>query len=306
MKFGMSIIVRGDEAGPETFDAMARTAEATGLEALWASDHLLMMPMLESKYPGTADGQMPDPWKRKYFQPFSVLNFLAGRTTRVRLGTSVLILPMRNPLEMAAQLAELDVVSGGRLNVGIGVGWYKEEYQALGYDFGSRGKRCDEGLEILKRLWSGEPASWDGPSYRFTDARLGPAPRQRPHPPVYIGGHTKAAICRVARHGDVWHPFKLNPADVAALLPTLKDALAAEGRSGDGFPVAPKVTLVIRDTPHQEGEPPTHGTPQQIVDTIHRFEDLGVTELCFDIAPETCTNAVATMERFADTIRPKL
>lgn len=306
MKFGMSIIVRGDAAGPQTFDAMGRKAEETGLDTLWASDHLLMLPMLESRYPGTADGQMPEPWKRTYYQPFSVLNWLAGRTTKVRLGTSVLILPMRNPPEMAAQLAELDVVSGGRLNVGIGVGWYKEEYEALGYSFETRGRRCDEGLAILKRLWTGEPANWHGTTHHFEGARLGPSPVQRPHPPIYIGGHTPAAIRRVARFGDVWHPFKLTPADVAGLLPVLNDALAVEGRSTAGFGIAPKVTLVIRDTPHTEGEPPTHGTPQQIVDAIHRYQDLGVTELCFDIAPETCANALESMERFAADIRPKL
>ncbi|MDF1722409.1 MAG: LLM class F420-dependent oxidoreductase [Minwuia sp.] len=306
MKFGMSIIVRGDEATPATFDRMAETAEATGLESLWSSDHLLMMPTIVSKYPGTADGQMPESWKRRYFQPFSVLNYLAGRTTKVRLGTSVLVLPMRNPMEAAAQVAELDQVSGGRANFGVGVGWFQEEYDALGYPFRKRGKRCDEGLDIAIRLWRGEPTDYDGDAYSFKGARLGPGPVQRPHPPIYIGGHSPAALRRTARFGDVWHPFKVSPDDVATLRPKLETLLGQQGREAKDFPIAPKVTIVFQDGPAGDGEPPTHGRPQDIIDAIRRFEDAGATELCFDIVPETADNAVDTMNRFANEVRAKL
>ena len=132
MKFGFSLIVRGKAATPATFDAMAAKAEALKIDALWASDHLVFPPFITSSYPGRADGQLPDDWKQTYYQPFSVLNYLAARTTSVRLGTSVLILPMRNPLEIAAQFAEMDNLSGGRVNFGVGVGWYSEEFEALG------------------------------------------------------------------------------------------------------------------------------------------------------------------------------
>ena len=159
MKYGVSLIVRGEDVGPETFDAMAQKAEAIDLDILWSSDHLVMMPMIHSKYPGTADGQMPEGWKRKYYQPFSTLNYVAARTSRIRIGTSVLILPMRNPIEVAAQVAELDQLSGGRASFGVGVGWFQEEYEALGYPFNKRGKRCNEGLEILKKLWTGAEAA---------------------------------------------------------------------------------------------------------------------------------------------------
>ena len=122
MKYGMSIIVRGKEAGPETFDAMAETAEELEFDALWASDHLIMPALTVSRYPGRADGQLPEDWKRVYYQPFSVLSYLAARTSKIRLGTSVLILPMRNPIEVAVQVQELDRLSGGRIDLGIGVG----------------------------------------------------------------------------------------------------------------------------------------------------------------------------------------
>ena len=146
------------------------------------------MPALRvSRYPGRADGQLPDGWKRTYYQPFSVLNYLAARTRRVRLGTSVLILPMRNPIEVAAQVAELDQLSDGRVNLGVGVGWFREEFEALGYSFVNRGARADEGLAIVKALWTQPRTSVDGPTYRFTDAEWGPNRSSGPTHPSTSG-----------------------------------------------------------------------------------------------------------------------
>ena len=306
MKYGMSIVVRGEAAGRDTFDQMADKAEACGLDTLWASDHLIMPALRVSRYPGRADGQLPDGWKPAYYQPFSVLNYLAGRTRRVRLGTSVLILPMRNPIEVAAQVAELDQLSGGRVNLGIGVGWFREEFEALGYPFANRGARADEGLALVKALWTQPRTSVDGPTYRFAEAELGPKPVQHPHPPIYIGGNTAAAIRRTARYGDAWHPFKVTPQGMAELLPALRAALEAEGRSARDFPVAPKVVLAFQDTPPRNGQGPTEGRPQDIIDALRRFRDAGATELCFDIMPETLGAALDTLDRFANEVRPKV
>ena len=174
LKFGMSIIVRGPDCGRETFVAMAAKAEATGLDALWTSDHLVIPALKTSRYPGRADGSMPETWLHSYYQPFSVLNYMAALTRTVRLGMSVLIVPMRNPIEVAAQIAELDQLSGGRVNFGIGVGWYREEFEALGYDFTTRGKRTDEGLDAMKALWAEKATTFAGEFYRFDDTRLSP------------------------------------------------------------------------------------------------------------------------------------
>ena len=306
MKYGMSIIVRGDAAGRETFDRTAEKAEAIGLDALWASDHLIMPALRVSRYPGRADGQLPDAWKQTYYQPFSVLNYLAARTRTVRLGTSVLILPMRNPIEVAAQIAELDQLSEGRVNFGVGVGWYREEFEALGYPFERRGARANEGLAILKTLWSETEAAFDGDFYRFAGARMGPKPKQRPHPPIYVGGNSPAAMRRTARFGDAWHPFRMTPALLAELRPTLEAALTAEGRPADGFPIAPKLALTFQDGPPAEGQAPTEGRPQDIIDALRSFQDAGATEFCFDIATETLDVALDTLDRFANDIRPKV
>lgn len=306
MQYGMSIIVRGDGAGPATFDAMAERAEATGLEALWASDHLLLPPLAKSRYPGRADGQLPDDWKRTYYQPFSVLGYLGGRTSKVRLGTSVLILPMRNPIEVAAQIAELDQLTGGRISFGVGVGWCEEEFEALGYPFRERGRRANEGLAIVKKLWTETVTTHDGAFYRFEGAQQGPKPAQQPHPPIYVGGNSPAAIRRVARFADVWHPFKVTPESLAELRPVLDEALKAEGRKAEGFPIAPKVALTFQDGPPAEGQAPTEGRPQDIIDALRRFRDAGATEFCFDIMTETLPVALDTMERLAQEVRGKV
>jgi probable F420-dependent oxidoreductase len=306
MKYGMSIIVRGDGANPDAFVAMAEKAEATGLDALWASDHLLMPAMRVSRYPGRADGELPPDWKRTYYQPFSVLNYLAAVTTRVRLGTSVLILPNRNPIEVAAQSAELDRLSGGRFDFGVGVGWYQEETEALGYDFHDRGKRTNDGLALIKSLWTEEIVSADGPYYRFESAQMGPKPLQDPHPPIYIGGNSEAALRRAARYGDVWHPFKITPEGLQELRPALRAALETEGRNPAQFPIAPKVALTFQDHGPAAGQAPTEGRPQDIIDALKRFEDAGATEICFDIMTETVDVALQTMERIANDIRTKM
>ena len=306
MKYGFSIIVRGDDATPSTFAAMAERAETLAIDTLWASDHLVMPALTVSRYPGRADGQLPNEWKRTYYQPFSVLNFLAGLTTRVGLGTSVLILAMRNPLEVAAQVAELDQLSEGRAKFGVGVGWYAEEFDALGYPFKERGRRVDDGLAIVRKLWSEEKATHHGPYYQFDDTEMGPKPAQKPHPPIYIGGNSPAAIRRVARYGDVWHPFKITPDGLAESRDILKAALRDQGRQVEAFPIAPKIALTFQDGPPSEGQAATEGRPQDILDGLRRFQDEGASEFCFDINTETLPAALDTMERFAQELRDKV
>ena len=219
---------------------------------------------------------------------------------------SVLILPMRNPIEVAAQVAELDQLSGGRVNFGVGVGWFREEFEALGYPFEERGARTNEGLAVMKTLWSEGEATFEGDFYRFAEAILEPKPEQRPHPPIYIGGNSPAALRRVARFGDVWHPLKLTPEALAEFLPAVEAALAAEGRSVDGFQIAPKVALTFQDGPPAAGQEPTEGRPQDIVEALRRYREAGATELCFDIKTDSFADAMDSLDRFANEVRPKV
>jgi len=303
MKYGISIPVRGDGANPDCFDKVAAKADAAGLDALWASDHLVMPPPRKSKYPGTPDGSLPEGWKRTYFQPFSVLNYLAGRTRNVRLGTSVLILPMRNPLEVAAQVAELDQVSRGRINFGVGVGWFEDEYDALGYPFKKRGKRANDGLTICKKLWSGNPSAHESEFYHFSGVVTGPVPVQKPHPPIYIGGHSPGALKRAARFADVWHPFRITDDQLVELVPQLGKALEAAGRAPDALPIAPKIPLVLQS---EAGLMPTMGPESHVIDALRRYQDAGAVEFCFDIVPEDADNACDMIDFILDEVAPKL
>jgi probable F420-dependent oxidoreductase len=224
----------------------------------------------------------------------------------VRLGTSVLILPIRNPIEVAAQIAELDQLSGGRVDFGVGVGWFLEEFEALGYPFGERGARTNEGLAVCKALWREGAATFDGRFHRFEGAYMGPKPVQDPHPPVYIGGNSPAALKRLAAHGDVWHPFKITPAQIEKSNPLLAEALAAVGRPGESLPIAPKLLLRFQGGPPADGQAATKGRPQDIIDALRRHQDAGATELCFELDPETEAGALDTLERFVQEVRPEL
>lgn len=306
MKFGMSIITRGPDCGRETYEAMAAKAEQTGLDALWASDHLIIPPLKTSRYPARADGAMPDTWLHAYYQPFSVLNYIAALTKTVRLGTSILILPMRNPIEVAAQVAELDQLSGGRFDFGVGVGWFREEFEALGYDFTNRGLRTDEGLSAMKALWSQDQATFAGDFYRFEDTRLSPKPAQRPNPPIYIGGNSRAALRRVARHGDAWHPLKLKPEQLSEMRAQLDALLDAAGRPADSVKMAVKIAITFQDGPPADGQDLTEGRPQDMVDAIRRYEDVGTDEILLDIRSDSAADALDAMDRFAAEVRPQL
>ncbi|MDH3700420.1 MAG: LLM class F420-dependent oxidoreductase [Alphaproteobacteria bacterium] len=306
MKYGISLIVRGADATPAKLTNAAERADAAGLDAVWVSDHLMIPKQTVSRYPGRADGQMPDAWKTTYYQPFSVLNYLAAKTKHVRLGQSILVLPMRNPIEVAAQIAEMDQLSGGRVNFGVGVGWFAEEFAALGYPFKQRGARTDEGLAICKALWQDGPATFEGRFFQFENAHVGPKPAQRPHPPIYVGGNSDAAVRRAAKYGDVWHPLKPTPEQLVADRPRLHAALEAEGRSVNDFQIAPKLALTFQDGPPADGQAPTQGRPQDIIDALQRYRDAGVTEICFDVATETEAEVLDTIEHFVQEVRPKL
>ena len=306
MKYGISIISRGPDATPAILSNVAERADAAGLDALWASDHLIIPKQTVSRYPGRADGQMPDAWKTTYYQPFSVLNYLAAKTKRIRLGPSVLVFPMRNPIEVATQIAEMDQLSGGRVNFGVGVGWFAEEFQALGYPFHERGARTNEGLAICKALWRQGTATFEGRFYQFEEANVGPKPVQEPHPPIYVGGSSDAALRRLAKYGDVWHPLKPTPEQILADKPRIAAALEAEGRASEGFPIAPKVALTFQDGPPADGQAPTEGRPQDIADALKRYRDAGATEFCFDAPAESEQVVLDMIEQFVQEVRPML
>jgi probable F420-dependent oxidoreductase len=305
MKFGVSLIMRGKQASPGAFVALAQQAESLGYDAVWASDHIFF-PKLTQDYPNTPHGGLPPAWAEAYWESLSVLQHVAAHTKRITVGTSVLILPMHHPIQVAKRVAMLDQFSGGRFIFGVGVGWLKDEIEALGYPFKQRGARTDEGLEICRKLWTEPKATHRGRFYTFEEALFDPKPMQKPHPPIWVGGHSPEALRRVARFGTCWHPFRATDTVLVETLPKLKRALEAEGRSMDGIGIAPKLAVTFQDGPAAKGQDATEGRPQDILDTVRRLRDAGATELVMDLKPETPEQGRVVLDRFANEVRAKL
>jgi probable F420-dependent oxidoreductase len=226
MRYGFYLPTRGPTATRDGILALAREGEWLGLRSAMIADHIVLPVESQSTYPYTLDGKHSS--LGDALETFSILGVVAGATERLRLVTSVLVLPYRNPVLTAKMVASLDVLSGGRLTLGVGAGWLKGEFEALNSPaFDVRGVVTDEWIAIFKQLWSLSPASFNGRFYRYTDIRCEPFPVQKPHPPIWVGGHSRAALRRTARHGDGWHPVAaspLPPPDMRAHLDTLKQA----------------------------------------------------------------------------------
>jgi probable F420-dependent oxidoreductase len=205
MRYGFYLPTRGPTATRDGILVLAREGEQLGLHSAMIADHIVLPVESQSTYPYTLDGKHPS--MGDALETFSILGVVAGATERLRLVTSVLVLPYRNPVLTAKMAASLDVLSGGRLTLGVGAGWLKEEFEALNSPaFNARGAVTDEWITIFKQLWSQSPASFNGRFYRYSDIRCEPFPVQKPHPPIWVGGRSRAALRRTARHGDGWHP----------------------------------------------------------------------------------------------------
>jgi probable F420-dependent oxidoreductase len=239
MKIGVKIPNDSAKAHEIGLTNMGRLAEDAGADSLWVNDHLLTVEGGRSPYPFTPDGAIPWPMDLPRYECLTAACFLAATTSRCRIGTSVLILPQRNVLELAKTTATLDALSGGRFVLGIGVGWFAEEMEALGYRFESRGRRTDEMIEVLRRCWTGRPQPFRGKEIAVPDDLiLEPRPSQPNGPPILVGGMSRAALRRAALRGDGWLAFQreeLDARQLADLLVTLEDLREEAGRLDESF-----------------------------------------------------------------------
>jgi probable F420-dependent oxidoreductase len=219
------------------YPALAQAAEERGFESIWLPDHLVIPQRVDSRYPYSPDGEsglVPD---TEILDPWVILSFIGAATTRLRLGTYVYILPLRHPFVTAKAAASVDVLSGGRLLMGIGAGWLSEEFEAAGEPFAERGRRSSEAIEIMRALWTREVVTWDGDHYPFGAA--GMSPRPDASIPVLVGGHSGPALRRAAALGDGWIGSPKTAADLPAhldeMVPRIEAALEGAGRSREGF-----------------------------------------------------------------------
>jgi probable F420-dependent oxidoreductase len=218
-------------ATPELLEVIATEADQRGVGTLWVGEHVVLFDEYDSVYPYADDGRIPAPPGTGLLEPLTTLTFLAAHSERVRLGTAMLLLPQRNPVYVAKEVATLDWLAGGRVDLGVGVGWLREEFDAVNAPWPARGRRTDEYLEVLHTLWCDEISEYRGETYTLAPCRLDPKPVQSPHPPIHIGGETPAALRRAARSGQGWHTFNRTPDELAAPLADLDRLLEGQGRT---------------------------------------------------------------------------
>ena len=276
-------------------ETLATRAEALGLDGVFVPDHILAKPATTQAY----GGHWPD--------PFSLLAYLAGRTERIALGASVIVLPYRNALIAAKAAATVDQASGGRFIFGVGVGWDEAEFVDLGLPFRERGKLSDDYIRAIKTAWAQDVPEYKGEYVRFAGATFSPRPVQRPHPPIWVGGSpggvSNPAVRRCALLGDVWHPLGLGLGDLEKGYAMLRDLAARNGRR-EPLGLAPRNALDLTETPKGSGRPPFQGTVDEVVSDLRRVRSLGAEWMTFDL-PRTGVPAMArAMERLATEVKP--
>jgi probable F420-dependent oxidoreductase len=262
--FGLMFANAGPFAQPDTFEALVRGAEQAGFESLWAVEHVVVPVGYASRYPYAKDGRMPGGEKAPIPDPLVSLAYAAALTSRIRLGTGIVILPQRHPVYVAKEFATLDVLSRGRALMGVGIGWLEEEFAVVGVPFRERAARTEEAVRAIRSLWAPEPSAFEGQFYRWRAVESNPKPVQPGGVPVVVGGHVEGAARRAARVGDGFFPADGSLERLPGLLAAMRDECGKLGRDPDAIEI-------------------TTGGGQLDPEGVRRYRDLGVSRLV--IAP---------------------
>lgn len=280
----------------------AQEAERLGFHSGWVSDHIAWPSDIASKYPYTDDGSFPAPNDMGWIDPLATLLFVAGCTESIRLGPTVLILGYRPPVQTAKTIASLDVLSGGRAILGVGVGWMREEFEVLGMPYDHRGARADEQLEVFQRLFTDEAPSYDGEYYSFPEIRFEPKPVQDPVP-VWVGGASDAAFARLLRFGHAFHAaFQAIP-ELDASWRRFEEMCDEAGRDRSEFGFSLRWYL----DPEGRMDPTKglHGSAEEMIDTVGRLAEIGVDHIVVDItAGGGLAGRTEAMQRFMGEVAP--
>ena len=296
MKFALNAVGSGSSARPELLAQVAQKAEALGYESVWIPEHLAVPIEMQTPYPYSADGKFPGGTTVAIHDPFLALAYVAACTQRIRLGTGVFVLPLRNTLAVAKAVASLDVLSQGRFIFGIGIGWLAEEFAAAGMSFKDRAPRAREAIAVMKALWTEETPRFSGRFHNFPALGFNPKPVQKPHPPLIFGGESHAALKRAAELGDGWYGVQFTPASIAPSLATLKERVEAAGRDFSRLEITSGIDRSLYPL---------------TLDTVRRFADAGVHRLMVfapGFVPRSRyeTELYPQLERFAEEIIAKL
>ena len=286
MKFGLAFANAGPFGLPDHARNLARSAEECGFESLWTVEHVLVPAGYSSPYPYGSSGKMPGPEESPIPDPLIWLSYVAAVTSRIRLATGIVILPQRHPAYLAKEVATLDQLSGGRTILGVGIGWLREEFEALGIPFEERAARTEEICAALRVLWSAGAQPFEGKFHRWAPVHSNPKPVQPGGPPIVVGGHTKGAARRAARVGDGWFPVRYDPVEFAGLVAELRGECARVGRD----PARIEITT---------------GFPKTDLDAVRKAEDLGVGRLVIGPPAFDPEGVRRGLERFANEVIAK-
>jgi probable F420-dependent oxidoreductase len=319
MQYGFTIPGRGPLGIPDSMVALAQRGEALGFDSISLGDHILVPKSIQSDYPYTPNGEFPGASNPQAMEQITTLAYLAGCTEKIRLATSVLIVPHRNPLVAAKALATLDYLSGGRLIIGVGVGWMREEFDAIGCEpFDERGAVTDEYIRAFKELWTSDNPTFEGKYVSFSDIHFQPKPVQKPHPPLWVGGESRPAIRRAATLCDGWYPIGNNPAfpvgtpeALQASIGRLRSTAERAGRNPDEIQIIYRTNdYRMTGTDTSSDRIPFTGNSEQIAGDIHQYEDMGVSHMVLDLAWITAggnlEESLGHLEDFATQVAAKV
>ncbi len=299
MEFGIAIPIHRN-VKPHANIEIAKKAEEMGFNSIWTSDHVVV------------PNRYTDGFSEIFYDPFVLLASTATHTDKIKLGTSVIILPYRNPIVMAKMIATLDVLSNGRFIFGVGPGWMKEEFDVLGATFEERGRRTDEYIKIFKELCEKDEPRFEGEYFRFSDIKFFPKPYQRPYPPIWIGGSSKRAIRRAVELGDGWQPIWFSPDEMEVEINYLKRVASEMGRNLEQFVFSIRNRLRILSEGKKQGieiggkQPPfaLFGTLEEITNHINKYKEIGVSHVTLDIISKNEEEMFDMMEKISNKIMP--
>lgn len=315
MDVGLTIPTRGPLATPQSVAAFARRADELGFAHLAVPDHLVVPRSIDSRYPYSASGEFPGAASGACFDQFSLLAYVAALNSTARLLTSVTVIPHRGAVQTAKIVATIDVLSEGRMILGVGAGWMKEEFDAVGAPpFEERGRVTDEYLQAFESLWTEDDPCFEGKHVRFSNISFLPKPLQQPHPPIWVGGESAAALRRTVRYGDTWYPIGNNPrhpldtvARFATGLETLRGMAEQHNRDPESIGLAFFANWFdeTKTVNTEAGERLLlTGSAEQIAEDMAGLGELGVRDLVLNFQRDTLEQSLQSMQHFAEVIRP--
>jgi probable F420-dependent oxidoreductase len=302
MKTGFVLPQLGPLAGPDNIARVARRAEELGYDGLWVTERLLYPVKPQNPYPGTPDGHLPEPF-RQSLDPLEALTFAAAHTKTITLGTSVLDMPYYNPVMLARRITTLDVLSGGRVRLGLGLGWSIDEYQASGAISKGRAAFADEFLQVLKTIWTTNPVEYQGQFFQIPKSYIEPKPVQKPHPPVYLAAYAPSALERCGRVADGWNPAGVPVPGMAAMMDSVRKAAAAAGRDPAALKLVVRANLYITEHPIPENRFVFTGTFDQIAEDVEACRNIKADELFFDCIFANHGNSIDRLGEWMERLR---